>query len=172
MFHLACGFLKNIITMPAGNSSYVYWASTLYQISNTYSFISHNNTLNSYTIILFAEALNLGTKRVVISLRLNSRRASQVVLMVKNLPANADRHKRCRFDPGLGRSPGGGHSNPPQYSCLKSPMDRGAWWAMIQWVTWSWTWLKWLKWQGTQKPLDESERGEWKSWLKAQHSEN
>ena len=29
-----------------------------------------------------------------------------------------------------------------------------------------------LKWRGTKKPLDESERGEWKSWLKAQHSEN
>ena len=28
------------------------------------------------------------------------------------------------------------------------------------------------KWRGTQKPLDESERGEWKSWLKIQHSEN
>ena len=28
------------------------------------------------------------------------------------------------------------------------------------------------KWRGTQKPLDESERGEWKSWLKTQHSEN
>ena len=34
--------------------------------------------------------------------------------------------------PGLGRSPGGGHGNPPQYSCpvfLSIPMDRGAWWA-------------------------------------------
>ena len=30
--------------------------------------------------------------------------------------------------PGLGRSPGGGHSNPLQYSCLEDPMDRGAWW--------------------------------------------
>ena len=30
----------------------------------------------------------------------------------------------------------------------------------------------WLKWRGTKKPLDESERGEWKGWLKAQHSEN
>ena len=29
-----------------------------------------------------------------------------------------------------------------------------------------------LKWRGTKKPLDESERGEWKSWFKAQHSEN
>ena len=30
----------------------------------------------------------------------------------------------------------------------------------------------WQKWRGTQKPLDESESGEWKGWLKAQHSEN
>ena len=30
--------------------------------------------------------------------------------------------------PGLGRSPGEGHSNPLQYSCLENPMDRGAWW--------------------------------------------
>ena len=29
--------------------------------------------------------------------------------------------------PGLGRSPGGGPGNPPQYSCLGNPMDRGAW---------------------------------------------
>ena len=31
--------------------------------------------------------------------------------------------------PVLGRSPGEGHSNPLQYSCLENPMDRGAWWA-------------------------------------------
>ena len=31
--------------------------------------------------------------------------------------------------PGLGRSPGGRSGNPLQYSCLKNPMDRGAWWA-------------------------------------------
>ena len=29
---------------------------------------------------------------------------------------------------GLGKSPGGGHGNPLQYSCLENPMDRGAWW--------------------------------------------
>ena len=33
--------------------------------------------------------------------------------------------------PGLGRSPGGGHGNPLQYSCLQDPMDRGAWWATV-----------------------------------------
>ena len=33
--------------------------------------------------------------------------------------------------PGLGRSPGGGHGNPLQYSYLENPMDRGAWWAAV-----------------------------------------
>ena len=43
---------------------------------------------------------------------------------------------QCRLDvtdvgliPGSGRSPGGGHGNPFQYSCLENPVDRGAWWA-------------------------------------------
>ena len=43
---------------------------------------------------------------------------------------------------GLGRSPRGGYVNPLQYSCLESPMDRGAWWAIIDRVTKSWTPLK------------------------------
>ena len=46
---------------------------------------------------------------------------------------------RHEFNPGLGRSPGGGPGNPLQYSCLEHPMDRGAWW-----VTKSWTQLKQL----------------------------
>ena len=37
--------------------------------------------------------------------------------------------------PGLGRSPGGGHGNPLQYSCLEDPMDRGAWPAIVHAVT-------------------------------------
>ena len=41
--------------------------------------------------------------------------------------------------PGLGRSPGGGHCNPLQYSCLENPMDRGAWQAIVPGVTKSWT---------------------------------
>ena len=41
--------------------------------------------------------------------------------------------------PGLGRSPGEGHSNPLQYSCLENSMDRGAWWAMVHRVAMSWT---------------------------------
>ena len=41
--------------------------------------------------------------------------------------------------PGLGRSPGGGHGNPLQYSCLENPMDRGAWRASVHRVARSWT---------------------------------
>ena len=37
--------------------------------------------------------------------------------------------------PGLGRSPGGGHGNPLQCSCLENPMDRGSWQAIIRGVT-------------------------------------
>ena len=41
--------------------------------------------------------------------------------------------------PGLGRSPGEGHGNPLQYSCLKNLMDRGAWRVTVHSVTKSWT---------------------------------
>ena len=41
--------------------------------------------------------------------------------------------------PVSGRSPGEGNGNPLQYSCLENPMDRGAWWATVHWVTKSWT---------------------------------
>ena len=44
--------------------------------------------------------------------------------------------------PGWGRSSGGGHINPLQYSCLTSSMDRGAWWIIVHRVAKSWTWLK------------------------------
>ena len=42
--------------------------------------------------------------------------------------------RRFRFNPGLGRSPGGGNGNPLQYSCLENPMDRGAWWTVVHGV--------------------------------------
>ena len=69
-------------------------------------------------------------------------RASQVVLVVKNLPANARDIRAAGLIPGSERSPGGRHSNPLQYSCLENPMDRGVWWATAHGVTKSWTRLK------------------------------
>ena len=65
--------------------------------------------------------------------------ASQVALVVKNLPANAGAARGVDSIPGLGRSPGGGYGNPLQYSCLENPMDRGAWWATVHGVAKSWT---------------------------------
>ena len=53
---------------------------------------------------------------------------SQVVLVVKNLPADAGDTGNIGLIPGSGRSPGGGHGNLLQDSCLGNPMDRGAWW--------------------------------------------
>ena len=53
--------------------------------------------------------------------------AFQAVLVVKNLPANAGDVRGMGSIPGSGRSPGGGNGNPFQYSCLKKPMDKGAW---------------------------------------------
>ena len=51
--------------------------------------------------------------------------------MVKNLPANAGDVRDVGLIPGSGRSPGEGHDNPLQYSCLENPMDREAWWATV-----------------------------------------
>ena len=54
--------------------------------------------------------------------------------------------RKCERDSGLisglGRFPGGGHSNPFQYSCLENPMDRGAWWVRVHNVVNSWIPLK------------------------------
>ena len=68
----------------------------------------------------------------------------QVVLVVKNLPANAGDIRDSGSIPRLGRSSGGGHGKSFQCSCLENPRDRGAWWAAVQRVAKSWAWLKWL----------------------------
>ena len=60
--------------------------------------------------------------------------------------------------PGSGRSPREGNGNPPQYSWLENPMDGGAWWATIQWVTKSRTWL-------SNQKKKKSEHSFWLGWL-------
>ena len=54
--------------------------------------------------------------------------------VVKNQPAYVGGTRDADSIPGLGRSPGGGHGNPLQYSCLENPRDRGAWWAAVHGV--------------------------------------
>ena len=63
--------------------------------------------------------------------------------MVKNLPGNAGDIRDTGSIPGWGRSPGGGHGNPLQYSCLENSMDRGVWWTTAH---------------GGHKELDTTER--------------
>ena len=71
-------------------------------------------------------------------------RASWVVPVVKNQPADAGDSRDTGFIPGLGISLGEGNGNPLQCSCLGNPMDRGVWWAsrwgykgsnMAEWLT-------------------------------------
>ena len=54
--------------------------------------------------------------------------------MVKNRPAYAGDIRDVGSISGLGRSPGGGHGYPLQYSCLENPMNRGVWWATVHGV--------------------------------------
>ena len=51
----------------------------------------------------------------------------EVAPAVKNLPANAGDVRDTGSIPGSGRSPGGRHGSPLQYSCLGNPVDRGVW---------------------------------------------
>ena len=67
--------------------------------------------------------------------------ASPLALVIKNPPANARDSRDVGSLPGLGRSPGEGHGDPLQYSCLENPMDRGAWWAIAHGVAKSWACL-------------------------------
>ena len=67
-----------------------------------------------------------------------------MVLVIKNLPANAGNIKDVGSVPGSGRSPGEGNGNPVQYSYLEYPSDRGTWWATVHGVAKSQTQLRQL----------------------------
>ena len=63
---------------------------------------------------------------------------------MRPLSASSGKESACKAGdtgliPRLGRSPEEGNGNPPQYSCLDNPMDRGALWATVHGVTKSWT---------------------------------
>ena len=81
-----------------------------------------------------------GFKRIISSNKYNftGSWASQVALVVKNLPANARDEGSV---PGLGRSPGEGNGYPLQYSCLENSPDREAWRTTVPAVAKSWTQL-------------------------------
>ena len=67
-----------------------------------------------------------------------------MVLVVKNTFVKAADVRDAGSIPESGRSPGGGHGNPLQYSCLENPMDRRAWWTPVHRVPKSRTRLYWF----------------------------
>ena len=68
------------------------------------------------------ESLELEKKKKILKFPL----LPQMAQLVKNLPASAGDTRDMGSIPGWGRSPGGGHGNALQYSCLENPMDGGA----------------------------------------------
>ena len=88
--------------------------------------------INSVTF----QASCLGNKHGHLYLTVVYRWTSQVVLVVKNPPANAGDGGSI---PGSEKSPGKGNGNPFWYSCLENSMDRRAWQAIVHRVTKSWT---------------------------------
>ena len=70
---------------------------------------------------------------------IESKRASQVMALVKNPLAKAGDIRDAGSIPGSRRAPGGGHGNPLQYSCLENPMHRGDRQAIVHGVAKSWT---------------------------------
>ena len=68
--------------------------------------------------------------------------------------------------PGLGISPGGGHGNPLQYSCLENSMDRGSWWTIVHRVTQSLTRLKRLSSSSSIHPATVDWYHLWAVWGK------
>ena len=86
-----------------------------------------------------------------VSLQTSTRRANQAcghLLSIRGFPGGSDsKDSACNAGnpdsvPGWGRSPGGGHGNPLQCSCLENFMDRGAWWASVPGVAKNWTQLR------------------------------
>ena len=100
-----------------------------------YFFLEYNfNVISSWWII--TEFLKRCTIKIMWT--------SQVALVVKYPPANAGDPGDTVFIHGSGRSPGGGHGSPLQYSCLENFMNKGAWQTRVHRVTQSQTRLKWL----------------------------
>ena len=92
------------------------------------------------------------------------RKTSQLLLVVKNLPASAGDQRDLGPIPGLGRSPGGESGNALQYYCLEDPMDRGAWRATVHGVAKSSTRLKRLSTHACERRKNTGFRKQTPKW--------
>ena len=78
-----------------------------------------------------------------------------MALLIKNPSASAREVRDTSSIPESGKTPGGWHDNPLQYSCLEKPMDRGAWWATVHRITQCQTRLKQLSTYNRCLPLNK-----------------
>ena len=108
------------------------------------SFFASSLLVSFFCLFLLGFVILLINFRCSFWNRLTDKRASQVALVVKNLPASAGDKGDAGLIPGWGSSLGGGHGNPLQYSCPENPMDRGTWQAAVHRAAKSWTRLKQL----------------------------
>ena len=94
---------------------------------------------------IFAHVLNYSTAiaEFTIWTRLRGKEGFPGCSGVKNPPAGQETKAEASSNLGWGRSPGGGHDNPLQHSCLENPMHRGVLWATPHRTAKSWTRLKW-----------------------------
>ena len=137
--------------MSSGQRAY-FWMSRYYE--RLVVDISANSRcwMLACTHHVYNSVLTLSSPRAVLHLKKHS--PMWILIFTYVFTKNPDgtskefcqcwRCKRCRFDAGWGRSPGGGHGNPLQYSCLENPMGRGAWKATVHRVIKSRTRLNWL----------------------------
>ena len=119
-------FLSQFYVICVIVSFFFFWADRLYNLM----LINIINIIIIFITLLAINIINNG--------------ASQVVLVVKNMPTNAGCLRDAGLIPRSVRSPGGGHGHPLQDSCLENPMDRGARGAMVHRIAKSWTQLKQL----------------------------
>ena len=100
--------------------------------------------MNSIVIQYFYRLYSIKSYCKIIDILPNFMQYIFVMLVVKNLPANARDIRDTGLVPALGRSSGGGHGNPLQYPFLENSMGRRAWQGAVQRVTKSRTGLKQL----------------------------
>ena len=95
-------------------------------VRNYYYLITAHSCISDHTPVSV-----VFTGAIIIVMELPRR----LLVVVEKLPANAGDVRDTGLIPGLGRSSGGGHGNPLQYSCLKNSMDRGTWRATVREIT-------------------------------------
>ena len=98
----------------------------------------HGNTL-ARILVWVTISLSRGSSQPRIYVYLQLIHGLPCWLSSKESACNAGDAGDAGSIPGSGRSPGGGHGNPLQYSCLKNPIDRRAWRATVHRASETWT---------------------------------